>query len=78
MNNGIFQLAWSDIGKGLVVAVFASVAMYLLGVLNTPSFDFSLINWTEIGRVALSSGLGYLVKNLVTDNQGNFLTIGSK
>lgn len=77
MANGIFKLGLADVGKGLVVAVLTAVAMYLLSVLNAPGFDFATINWAEIARLALSSGLGYLVKNFFTDNQGNILAIGS-
>lgn len=77
MKNGIFKLSLGDVGRGVIVAIAASVAVYLLAVLNAPGFDFSTINFAEIARIALSSGIGYLVKNLLTDNQGNILSIGS-
>lgn len=77
MQNGIFKLSLSDVGKGIVVAILAAVGVYVLSVINVPGFDLATLNWGEVARVALSSGIGYLVKNLLTDNQGNILTIGS-
>lgn len=73
----MFTLNLADFGKGLFVAVLAAVAIQLLAVVNTPGFDFSLFNWSETARVALASGLGYIVKNFITDKQGNILGIGA-
>ncbi len=66
MKNGIFTLGWGDTGKGLLVAVLASVAVYALAVLNVPGFNFNAIDYAEITRIALASGIGYLLKNLIS------------
>lgn len=73
----MFKLSLGDVGRGLVVAVLASVFVYLLAVLNAPGFSFVAINYAEIARITLVSGISYLAKNLLTDSQGNLLTIGS-
>lgn len=75
---GIFKLEWADFGRGLLVAVLATVVAQLLLVLNAPGFSFETFQWAETFRIALVSGLGYLLKNLATDSQGNLFGIGSK
>lgn len=74
----MFTLKLGDFGRGLLVAVLAAVAAQLLLMLNVPGFSFETFQWAETFRIALVSGLGYLLKNLATDNQGNVLGIGSK
>ncbi len=78
MSNGIFKLNWTDVAKGLVVAVIASVFVYILAALNAPGFSFVTINYAEIARIALASGIGYLLKNFISSDQGNVLALGDK
>ncbi len=75
MKNGLFTLQWTDLWRGLVVSVLAAVAVYVLAVLNAPGFSFLTIDWAEIARIALASGIGYLVKNLLTTNDGTLLGV---
>ena len=60
---GFFKLNWRDLVKGLVVAVLSSLMTLGIQALQAGGeFDFKVV-----AQVALSSGLGYLLKNLATD-----------
>ena len=66
--SGLFRLNLQDLLKGLVVTVLAVVLGTVLESLKTGD-----INWQNVGIVALSAGLGYILKQLSTDEQGKFL-----
>lgn len=66
----IGKLNWKDFGKGLVVTVLSAVITYLYQVVQSGSF---VVDWQVIGQVALSSGLGYILKNLLSDTEGKVL-----
>lgn len=59
-------LNWSDLLKGFVVAVLSSVLTTVYTSFQSGSLSF---DWKAIGLVAGTSGLGYLIKNLLTPSQ---------
>lgn len=59
-----------DLGKGLIITVLTSV---LTIVYNTVSAGSLTFDWNAIGLTALTSGLAYLMKNLLTNSEGQFL-----
>lgn len=65
----LFKLDLKDLAKGVVTAVIASVLLFVYNALtnNAP------IDWNQVLQLAMSSGLGYLVKNLLTDQEGKLL-----
>lgn len=64
--SGLFRLGWKDLIKGAVVTVLSSVLSMVLDSLNGMSpFDLK-----KLGVIALSTFVGYLLKQLVTDEQG--------
>ena len=65
----LFKLNLQDLFKGVVTAVVASVLLFVYNALtnNAP------IDWNQVLQLAMSSGLGYLVKNLLTDQEGKLL-----
>ena len=67
--SGIFKLNTQDLIKGLVVSVIGAV----VGYFGNPSLDFATIDWNYILHVALSTGIAYLAKNLLTDDSGKVL-----
>ena len=71
----MFSLNVGDFFKGLIVAVMASVLMYLLQVLNTPDFNWININWGEIARMASVAGISYLMKNFISNSKGEVLGV---
>lgn len=68
--SNLFRLDWLDAGRGIAVAVLAAVLTYLVSALNTPGFEFSAIDWAYIVKIALTSGISYLVKNFLSTPDG--------
>lgn len=73
MYSELFTLNVKDLTRGLVVAVLGGVFAALSQVLNVPGFDFATFQWAEIGRIAIISAIGYLAKNLLSDESGKVL-----
>lgn len=83
------KLTWGDIGRGLFVAVlgplFISILATLGSIILAPGFDVTLVDWSALGHSLLNISIvsayggfsGYISKQLLTDNQGNILGIGS-
>ena len=65
------SLRLSDWWRGLIVAVATSPLTIILESLKNGVLTFDFQN---IGIVALTGGLAYLLKNMVTGQQGNILT----
>jgi hypothetical protein len=70
MNSTLFTLDNKDLIKGLLVAVLSSVITILYNTIQTGSLTF---DWKAIGTMALTSALGYILKNLLTNSTGEFL-----
>ena len=70
MNSSIFTLNNKDFIKGLLVAVLSSVVTILYNTIESGSLTF---DWKAIGTMALTSALGYILKNLLTNSSGEFL-----
>jgi hypothetical protein len=73
MTSTIYSVNIKDLAKGVFVAVTATVLTSLLAVLQSPSFDFATIDWAEIGKIALTTGVSYLIKQYFTDGEGRLL-----
>lgn len=70
--SALFKLNSSDFAKGLIVAVLAAVVAALAEALKMPNFDFLAYDWTTLLNVAITAGLAYLSKNLLSDESGKF------
>ena len=70
MNSSIFTLNNKDFIKCLLVAVLSAVITILYNTIETGSLNF---DWKAIGTMALTSALGYILKNLLTNSTGEFL-----
>jgi hypothetical protein len=70
MNSSIFTLNSSDFIKGLITAVLTSVVTIIYQTISTGSLTF---DWKAVATVALTSALGYIMKNLLTNSAGKFL-----
>jgi hypothetical protein len=70
MNSTIFTLNTNDFLKGLIMAVLSSVITIVYQTVEMGSLVF---DWKAIGTMALTSGLGYIIKNLLTNSTGQFL-----
>lgn len=72
--SNFFNLNLRDVARGLIVAVFAGIALPVLAVFQTPGFDFATANWSGILTLAINGGIaglaGYLSKNLLSSQDG--------
>lgn len=59
-----------DLVKGLIVTMLTSVLTIAYKTVSAGSLTF---DWQAIGLTALTSGLAYLMKNLLTNSKGEFL-----
>jgi uncharacterized membrane protein YvlD (DUF360 family) len=73
MQSNFLRLGLKDIGKGLVVSVLTAVVLYIQAQVADPNFSFATVNWAVFGQIALSAGVGYLVKNVFSDSEGRLL-----
>ena len=68
--SGFFKLDIHDLIKGLYMAVIGAVIGLIYPIIQSGSFHF---DWAAIWHAALTAAGGYLLKNLFTNNQGDFL-----
>jgi hypothetical protein len=70
MNSTFMSLDIKDLSKGLLMAVLSSVLTIVYNTVEAGSLDF---NWQAIGMAAITSGIAYLMKNLLSNSNGKFL-----
>ena len=65
-----FNINIQDLTKGLILTVLSSTLTIIYQTVSAGSLTF---NWKEIGLIALTSGIAYLMKNLLTNSNGEFM-----
>lgn len=77
MNTPMFHLNLSDWQKAFVMAVLGGIFLPLDVVVQAHGFSIATANWGELGIIAANgavvSGVGYLVKNFFSDQNGQVL-----
>ena len=86
----MFKLTWGDIWRGLVMAILGPVAVAAFSVLGAvvtvPGFDVFSLDFVVLFKnlanalivASYSAGSAYILKNLLTDKDQNFLGIKTK
>jgi VIT1/CCC1 family predicted Fe2+/Mn2+ transporter len=77
MKSGFLKLSWADLGKGLLVAFFSALITGFYQLLQSGA----ALDWITIKPVllvAIAAGLSYLIKNLFTNNAGEFAKLDKK
>lgn len=70
----ILSLSHNDFTKALVVAVLTPVAGYVGQVLQAFALGGSFaIDWTQVYHLALAGFSGYLVKQFLSNSNGEFM-----
>lgn len=67
MKSSFLNINLNDLGKGLILAVLTSVMTVIYSTVQAGSLSF---DWKLIATTALTSALGYLMKNLLTNSEG--------
>jgi uncharacterized membrane protein YvlD (DUF360 family) len=70
MNSPFLNLNTKDFLKGLFIAVVTAVITILYTSIQNNVFTF---DWKNIGMVALSAALAYIMKNLLTNSKNELL-----
>ena len=77
MNSGLFKLGWRDLLKGAFVSIVFAVLMYLKTSIGDHTFTLTLDTLKTIGSLSISTLIAYLMKQLLTDEEGK-LNLGAK
>jgi hypothetical protein len=67
MNSPFLNIDLNDLGKGLILAVLTSVLTVIYTTVQAGSLSF---DWKLVATTALTSAIGYLLKNLFTNSTG--------
>lgn len=73
----MYKLGAHDFFKGAVTAVFTAVVVMLYGLVTQGDFNLFTADWgrivSDMFNVGIAAFLGYISKNFLSDNEGNFL-----
>ena len=69
----LFRVNLGDLGRGLLVAVLSTVFLAFGAALNAENFSFASFDYANLLQVAMASGLGYIVKNFISNSEGTIL-----
>lgn len=73
----MFTINYGDIFRGIVVAILTGAFLAVSGTLSSVGFDVFTADWVQIGKTVVNGGfaafIGYIVKNLITANNGKVL-----
>ena len=70
-NTKLFQLGWEDLIKGLIIAILSSVLTVVITQLQN-----GMVDWNQVGTIALVASLSYILKQLGTDEDGKLIGMG--
>lgn len=66
----LFELGKQDFIKGLVVAILTAVLTLIVRIIESKGLALDPVDLQSIISTAIIAGLGYLLKNLGTDENG--------
>lgn len=73
----LFWVNHKDVMKALLMTMIGGAVAPLWGALSNPGFNLFGADFVSLWRMALTGsvtgGLGYLVKNFLTDSDGKFI-----
>jgi hypothetical protein len=70
MKSPFLSLNTQDYLKGLLVSVLSAILTIVYQTVQSGSLTF---DWKAIGTIATTAALGYILKNLMTNSQDQFL-----
>lgn len=73
--SNLFKLDSKDLLRGLILASLTAVLGLVYQLLQNQGFSLSLEDLSNVLKIAITSGLGYLLKNLATDDGGKLMGI---
>jgi DNA-binding transcriptional regulator of glucitol operon len=73
MNSTFLRLQWRDAAKGAALAVILAVGQFILSALQNKGFALTSADFTAAGDLAVKAFSAYLLKNLLSTEDGKFL-----
>ena len=73
MRSKFLNIDYKDLAKGFVTSFFTAVLTAIVVVINTGTIPTNL-EFIGILKIAFLSGIAYLIKNLFTNSEDDFLT----
>jgi len=65
-------LNWKDLGKGFLVAILGALLTGVYQALQAGTIAFTWVFWQPIVLTAATAGIGYIIKNFLTNSQDQF------
>lgn len=75
--SNIFTLNWADLGKGVVMAILGAFLTSLYAIFQAGALP-TAADLKVAGLAALVTGGSYLIKQLLTNNEGSLLAPNTK
>jgi surface polysaccharide O-acyltransferase-like enzyme len=72
--SGLLKLSLKDLAKGFLIAVIMAFVTTLYQLIQAGNFDLTWLYFKPIVFASLGAGLSYLIKNLFSNSDGQFLT----
>lgn len=69
----MFKLGYKDAIKGVIMSVLSSVLTALLGIIQQNGLELTSTELKTVATVAVTTFLGYLLKNFFTDENDKFV-----
>lgn len=69
----MFKLGYKDAIKGVIMSVLSSVLTALLGIIQQNGLALTSTELKTVATVAVTTFLGYLLKNFFTDENDKFV-----
>lgn len=69
----MFKLGYKDAIKGVIMSVLSSVLTALLGIIQQNGLALTSAELKTVATVAVTTFLGYLLKNFFTDENDKFV-----
>jgi hypothetical protein len=69
----MFKLGYKDAIKGVIMSVLSSVLTALLGIIQQSGLALTSTELKTVATVAVTTFLGYLLKNFFTDENDKFV-----
>lgn len=72
---GYLKLTSGDFLRGLVMAVLGGILLPVSAMIQTPGFSVDAVNWHAVLVLAINGAIvafvGYIIKNLATNEEGH-------
>ena len=73
MKSILLKLKKNDFVKGLIITMIAVIVTSLYQFINSGSIPTDWNSWKTVLLASLGAGLSYIIKNWLTNSQGEFL-----